>query len=128
MTNKTPPPENDLTSEFRALGDNLKSILKNVWESEETHKLKDEIHAGLTEFGRVTNETVEEFTQGETGQRLKTEAEDLRERIRSGDMEEKARQELLKVLQVINSELEKASTKWSQTKTEESEEPSPAEG
>jgi hypothetical protein len=122
MNEKSPPSENDLASEFRALGDNLKSILKNAWESEETQKLKGEIQAGLTELGRVTNETVDEFTQGETGQRLKTEADDLRERIRTGEVEDKARQELLKVLRVINTELEKARTEWSQAETKEPEE------
>jgi hypothetical protein len=123
MTETTPPPENDLTSEFRTLGNNLKSILKSIWESEETQKLKREVQEGLTELGRVTNETAEEFVQGETGQRLKSEAEDLQQRIRSGEVETKARRELLKVLRVVNAELEKARSDWSPDEVETPDEP-----
>jgi hypothetical protein len=97
----------EVASEFKDLGDNLKSILQHAWESEERKNLQREIETGLANLGKTVDEAVTEFKQSDTGQRLKTEAQDLQQRIRSGEVEASLREDLLAALRKVNSELEK---------------------
>lgn len=101
-------PGGDVASEFIHLGENLKNVLQAAWESEERKRLQKEIEAGLVELGRSLNQTVKEYQESPAGQRLRSEAEELRGRIRSGEVEASLREHLLAVLRKVNAELEKA--------------------
>jgi hypothetical protein len=97
----------DLASEFQNLGDNLKEIFIGAWESEGRKNLQKEIEEGLTGLGNSLKQTANEIQESETGQRVKSEAEDLRDRVRSGEVETKIRSDLQSVLHNLNKELEK---------------------
>jgi succinate dehydrogenase/fumarate reductase flavoprotein subunit len=99
--------EENLTDEFRNLGKNLIDVLHTAWESPERKKLQEEIESGLTEFGSSMKRELETFTDGPTGQQLKSDVEDLQERIRSKEVETKMREEILNTLRIVNTELEK---------------------
>lgn len=101
-------PQPDLTSQFRELGDNLKNIMQTAWQSEEAQILRQDIKTGLSELGQVANDTVDEFNASEAGQRLKNEAQELKDRVKSGEVESRARQEISKALNMLNTELQKA--------------------
>jgi hypothetical protein len=111
----------DVTSEFRQLGQNLKEVLQAAWESEERRKLQSEIETGLSELGRTVNQTVAEFKESPTGQRIQSEAEDLGSRIRRGELEADLREDLLTILRRVNTELEKAVSRQPSTGTEDRE-------
>jgi len=98
----------DLADEFRSLGENLKTFFQTAWESEERKKLQQEIEAGMAELGRSLSQAASEFKGGPAGQQLKSDFQDLHERVRSGEVETKIRAELLSVLRTVNTELEKA--------------------
>jgi hypothetical protein len=97
----------EVASEFKDLGENLKSILQNAWESEERKNLQREIESGLANLGKTLEQAAKEFKESEAGQRLKADAEDLHQRIRSGEVETRVRDDLLAALRKVNSELEK---------------------
>lgn len=99
---------NNLASEFHNLGENLKKIFTNAWESDERKAFQKDIEEGLSEVGDSLKQTAKEFQESESGQKVKAEAEDLRDRIQSGEMADKIHQDLLSVLQKVNAELEKA--------------------
>ena len=108
----TPDPKeeytaDDLASEFHHLGDNLKKIFISAWESEQRKNLQKEIGEGLAELGDSLKQTAEEIQDSETGQRVKSEAEELRDRVRSGEVEEKIRSDLQSIFHKLNKELEK---------------------
>ena len=105
MTEENPNPQPDMAAQFRELGENIKSFFQTAWESEESQNFRQELQNGLNEFGRVTNEAVDEFKTSETGQKLKAEADDFINRVETGEVEEKARAEISKVLNFINDEL-----------------------
>jgi ElaB/YqjD/DUF883 family membrane-anchored ribosome-binding protein len=111
MTDPSQPnsqvPPDDLGNEFRKLGDNLKNIFQSAWESAERKKLQQEIEAGLNEVGKSLNQAVSEIKESPAGQQLKEDARDLHERMRSGELESKARNELRSVLHQVNEELQK---------------------
>ena len=106
--NDTRLPEGDIRDEFRNLGDNLKSVMHTAWESEERKKLQQDIEAGLSELGNVLNQLADDFHTSESDKKIKSEVEDFGERVRSGEVETKVRQELLSALQLVNTELDKA--------------------
>jgi hypothetical protein len=97
----------ELTEEFRYLGNNLKSILRSAWESPERRKLQQEIETGMSELGNTVNQAVNEFNNSPSGQRLKEDARDFQDRLRAGEVDKRIREDLLSVLQRFNAELEK---------------------
>jgi hypothetical protein len=97
----------DVASGFRTLGNNLKNIFQQAWESEERKNLQNEIEIGLSNLGKTLDEAAQEFRESEAGQRLETEAKDFRDRVRSGEVETKMRDDLATILQKVNYELEK---------------------
>jgi len=109
---ENPNPQPDLAAQFRELGDQLKNMIQSAWDSEESQKFRTELKEGLSELGKVANETVDEFKTSETGQRLKADAEEFKVRVESGEVEAKAREEVSKVLDFINTELGKINQQW----------------
>jgi len=110
-----------LRDEFRALGQNLKEMMNSAWESEERQNLQAELKEGMHELGNVLDEFAANVQTGEVSKSIRREVDDFSERVRSGEFESKAREEILKALKVLNTELEKASSKFS-AETEESSE------
>ncbi|HSF83142.1 MAG TPA: hypothetical protein VLA49_18030 [Anaerolineales bacterium] len=100
-----------LSDEFRNLGENLAQTLHSIWESPERKKLQNEIEEGLAAVAETVKKESESFKQSETGQRLKSDFEDLRQRVNSGEVEGKVREELLKTLRFFNAELQKITGK-----------------
>ena len=118
-------PQPDLAAQFRELGDQLKNLLQSAWESPDAQKLRQELRTGMTELGRVANETVEEFKVSEAGQKLKAEADDFKTRVETGEVEIKAREEISKVLDYINIELNKVNTQWGKPAASEAAQETP---
>jgi len=120
-----PNREENLADEFRSLGENLIKTLRTVWESPERQKLQKEIEDGLAELASTMQKEASNFRQSPSGQQLKSDFEDLRQRVRSGEAEAKAREELIKALKIVNAELKKATSQWGVTDTEEKKSQTP---
>jgi hypothetical protein len=120
MTENSTTGEN-LTDEFRGLGRNLMNVLHTAWDAPERKKLQEEIESGLTEFGSSMKQELETFTDGPTGQQIKSDVEDLQERIKNKEVETKVREEILNALQIINTELEKVTSKLSPSQPDKNE-------
>lgn len=110
---ETKNPEGSVVEELRHLGQNLIDTLHAAWSSPERKRLQEEIGEGLSDLAVTLRQEVQAFQESPTGQRLREDVEDLRERIRSGEAEEKIRSELLSALRLVNRELEKAAGRWS---------------
>ncbi len=106
----------DLAAQFKEMGENLKNIFQTALDSEEAQKLKEELRNGLTELGNATKEAIEDFKTSEAGHKLKAEAEDIKSRYESGELETKAREEISKAIDLINKELQKAIDSFSKSK------------
>jgi hypothetical protein len=71
----------------------------------------------------------EAFTASPTGQRLKSDLDDLHQRVRTGEAEAKAREEVLKALRMVNDELKRVATHWgSSPEGDKPEQAPPGEG
>ena len=114
------PSENDLTEEFRKLGKNLADALRTAWESPERKKFQQEIENGINEMGVTLSEEFGTFMESPTGQRLKSDVQDLGEHFRTGEAQQRAREELLSALRRANIEIQQATERWNSTKSEPS--------
>ena len=121
--NEQMPPEEDLTQEFRNLGKNLAEALRTAWEHPERKRLQEEITNGLNEMGDTLKQEAETFAESPTAQQLKSDVQQIGERVRSPEVHTKVRQELLTVLQTANNELQKVVQQWSAAQAQE-----PSEG
>jgi hypothetical protein len=114
-------PQPDLASQFRELGENLKTMIQSAWESDEALQFKEELKSGLTELGDAATKAVEDFTVSDAGQRFKEEANDFKARVESGEFEVKTREEISKALSAFNKELQKAIESFSKPDSEQEE-------
>jgi hypothetical protein len=106
--------DSNLADEFRQLGKNLSEVLNAAWESPERKRLQEEISSGLSELNRILRDEARHISESPTGQRVKAEAGDFRQRMRSGEVESRAREELLTVLKNANELLRKAVERMSE--------------
>jgi len=115
MTDNSPP-ESTIEDEFRILGANLLETLRSFWDSPERKQVQQEIEQGLTQLADTLKAEADTFKQSSTGQRLKSDLEDLQQRVRSGQAESKAREEILKALRTVNTELGKVAEQMKRPK------------
>jgi len=104
--------QGEIRDEFRRLGQNLKAVFQGAWESEERIQLQQDLENGLNELGITIREALDDLENSETGQKIKADVQDLQERARTGELEEKARSEIQHALDLANRELEKLTERW----------------
>ncbi len=102
-----PMGNSDLEDEFRQLTANLRKAIQAAWESPGRHLLQADLEAGLESMRQGLDQMAQDFEQSDAGAQLKSGLEDLGRRVQSGELEEKTRQELLRVLRQANAELGK---------------------
>jgi len=108
MSDNPQPESETIADELRQLGQNLKEALRSAWESQERQKLQQEIQDGLSELGDTLSQAAQDFSSSRTGQALKEDLTDFQERWRTGDVENKVRNEIMGALKTVNQELKKA--------------------
>lgn len=99
---------NNLNQEFSEFGKNLKNAFNAAWESEERKQAQKDIEAGINNLGKALDNFATSFSASEAGQQMKEEMDDLGQRLRSGEVADKAREELLKALKALNKILDNA--------------------
>lgn len=111
MTDENPqtsqPESNEILEELREMAKNLRQALQSAWDSEERKRLQQDIEDGLKEVGNSLSQAADDFGQTPTGKKVKTEVDDLKERIRTGEVEARMREDVLKALRLVNEELSK---------------------
>ena len=121
MTEK-PSTEEGLAEEFQALGKNLMEALRAAWEKPERKRVQEQVMTGLNELGSTLKREADHFASSSAGQQIKTGVEQVGERLRSEEAQEKIRQELLSALQSANAELQKVIDRWKTASTNTKEE------
>jgi ElaB/YqjD/DUF883 family membrane-anchored ribosome-binding protein len=101
----------NISDQLNQLGKNLRQILQSVWQSDERKKLQSEIQEGLKGMRDSLNQTAQEFSSTPTGKTISDDVKDFQERWRSGEVQSKARSEIMDALHKVNEELQKAAQK-----------------
>jgi hypothetical protein len=111
--NQEPQPTGELSDELRALGENLRSIFQAVWDSDDRRRLQQEMETGIGALAESLGQAARDFAESETGKQMKQDAREFGERVRSGEVESKVRQDLTAILRKMNEELGQAASSWS---------------
>lgn len=104
--------EEGLSEAFRRLGQNLAETIKSAHDSPEARKLRSEVEEGLGEVRTAINQASDDFRASPTHQRLQEDVEEFADRVQSGELAQKAREELLHVINLVNSELKGVQERW----------------
>jgi hypothetical protein len=108
-----PRPGASLEDEFQVLGKNLVAALRAAWDTPERKHVQEELITGLNGLGATLKHEADTFVSSPAGQQIKNGAEQVGERLRSAETQEKVRQELLNALKAANTELQKVIDRWS---------------
>jgi len=106
-----PNPEESLADEIYNLGQNLIQTLHAAWDRPERKMLQQEIEEGLSDLAQTLQQEADSFVQSPTGQRMKSDLEELHQKVRTGEAETKIRSELLEAFKVVNTELQRVATR-----------------
>lgn len=101
----------NISDQLKELGKNLQQIVQSAWQSEERRKLQNEIEEGLKSMRESLNQAAQEFSSTPTGKTISDDVKDFQERWRSGEVQSKARSEIMDALRKVNDELQKAAQK-----------------
>jgi vacuolar-type H+-ATPase subunit E/Vma4 len=124
--NEKPPEKDNLADALHQLGQSLANTVQAAWDNPEREKIQAELEKGLSDISETLQKEVETIRQSPTGKQLKSDMDEFAEKVRSGETAAQLRQELLKVLQIANNELDKAASRLRRTETAKAPEP-PAE-
>jgi hypothetical protein len=107
--------QSELSEEFKAFGKELETFLRTLWESEERKRIQQDVESGLVEVGQALESFVRDLQSSEDVQEFKREMEDVAKRFRTGEVQEKAKAELLSSIRRANAELKKATDHYRET-------------
>jgi hypothetical protein len=108
-------PEESVVEEFRNLGKNLFGALQAALEKPEFKKVQQDVVDGISDLGSTLKREGKNLTEGSTGQQIKANIDELGQRLRNVEVQNKIRLEVLSVLKSANAELEKVISRWSPT-------------
>jgi len=117
-------PQSNLGDEIRDFGKSLGDFFKSAWDSEERKEVEEDLTGALNEVADTFRQLADDISAVETGQQIKAEYEDLKERVDSGEFKEKAHGEISKAIQSVKEELDKITDSWTpadQAKKEQKE-------
>jgi hypothetical protein len=95
--------------QFEALGASIAQALKAAWESEETRSHVESLKEGLDSAVRRVEEAARKASASVDGQRLRAEATEAAESLRSASKQswEQARPHVVSALRQVDAELQK---------------------
>jgi hypothetical protein len=95
-------PGSDLVTELHALGQQLSTAIKALWESEDSRQLRKEIGEGFTEVGRQVNLAVKSAQESEAGQQFSEQMREAMDRARESDLTAELEEGLATGLRELN--------------------------
>lgn len=98
-------PSSGLSDELNSLGLQLSTAVKEMWESEESRKLRQELGDGFMELGQQVDAAISTAQESETAQQLSGQVKGAVDRARESDLAEEFEQGLVTGLHELNKGL-----------------------
>lgn len=112
--------ENDIMDEINKLGQQFVDALQSAWNSEERAKFESEIKEGVRTFADEVEKAISSVKEGGAGQKLREDAEQMRQKMKTDDVAEKARTGFVQGLRWLSSEMGKLADQFAPEPTEKS--------
>lgn len=100
-------PSSEILDELEALGQQLATAVKSLWESEDSRKLRQEIGEGFAELGRQIDTAVKSAQESEAVQQFEEQVKDTVDKARESDIAGKLEQGLATGLRELNEQISK---------------------
>lgn len=120
-------PSESIRQQFNDLGANIRDVFSNAWDSQEKQKVQDDLKNGLIDLGEMLGKLADEFHIREFTKKMVDGVEEIGEKVRSGEMEDKAKTDVIRTLKKINQSLTKSANKFTPP-AEKSEEAAVVDG
>jgi hypothetical protein len=85
--------------------------------------MRDEIAAGLNDLGSTLKREAEDLSSSPAANKVRTSVDQVGEKLRTQEMQNKVRGELINALQMVNSELQRVIDRWSPAEASTAEPP-----
>lgn len=96
-----------ILDELNALGEQLATAVKALWESEDARKVRQEIGEGFVELGQQIDEAVKTAKDSEAARDFETKVKETVDKARESDVAEQVQEGLVTGLRQLNEELSK---------------------
>jgi hypothetical protein len=98
-------PGSELVEELHALGQQLSTAVRALWESEESRQLRQEIGEGFVEVGQQVNSAIQSAQESEAGQQFSGQMKEAMDRARESDLATQLEEGLALGLRELNKGL-----------------------
>jgi len=102
----------DLAEELREFGKQFADTIRSAWNSAERQRLETEMRDGMRSFADEVDKAIQEIKKSPAADRVKTEAAQVREKVQSSDVGNKARTGVAQGLQVLSEQLAKLAERF----------------
>jgi NAD dependent epimerase/dehydratase family enzyme len=98
---------NEILEELEALGQQLATAVKSLWESEDSRRLRQQIGEGFLELGQQIDTAIQSAQESETAKQFSEQVKETMEKARESDITTKVEQGLVSGLRQLNVQIEK---------------------
>ena len=102
----------DVAEELREFGKQFADTIRSAWNSAERQRLETELRDGMRSFADEVDKAIKEIRKSPAAERVKTEAINVREKVESSDVGNKARSGVASGLQVLSEQLAKLAERF----------------
>ncbi len=95
----------DISAELREFGKQFADTLRTAWNSAERQRLESELREGMRSFADEVDKAIQEIKKSPAADRVKTEATQVREKVQTSDVGNKARTGVAQGLQALSEQL-----------------------
>lgn len=100
-------PRGEIVDQLNALGEQLATAVKALWDSEDARKVRQEIGDGFVELGQQLDEAVQKAKESEAAKEFESRVKDTVDKARESDVAGQVQEGLVSGLRQLNEELSK---------------------
>ena len=97
----------EILDELNALGEQLVTAVKSLWDSEDARKVRQEIGEGFVELGHQVDAAMKTAKESEAAKEFETKVKETMDKARESDVAEQVQEGLVTGLRQLNEELSK---------------------
>lgn len=112
--------ESDIMDEINKLGQQFVDALQSAWNSEERAKFEAELKEGVRTFADEVEKAISSVKEGGAGKKLRQDAEQMRQKMKSEDVTTKARDSFVQGLRWLSTEMGKLADQFTPEPKEKS--------
>ena len=116
-------PSGEIIDELEALGEQLVTAVKALWDSDDARKVRQEIGDGFVELGHQVDDAIKTARESEATKEFEAKVKETVDKARESDVAGQVQDGLVTGLRQLNEEM----SRWVGSLTPEADTPTPAD-